>query len=93
MIPMRRLFTFMQRSLRSSRPVGREGFTVKEPAKEDTKDLQGYHCPCLKLSNELLLMIASFLDKEFQVLLSLSLADDSVPFSMAVSIYRYATSV
>ena len=62
----------MQRSLRSSRPVGRGGFTVKEPAKEDTKELQGYHNPCLKLPNELLLMIASFLDKEFQVLLSLS---------------------
>ena len=68
---MRRLFIFMQRSFRSSRPVGRVGFKVEEPAK-DTKDLQDYHNPFLKLPNELLLVIANFLDKEFQVLLSLS---------------------
>ena len=70
-IPMRRLFTFTQRSFRSSRPVGRVGFKVKELAK-GIKNLQGYHNPFLKLPNELLLMIANFLDKEFQVLLSLS---------------------
>jgi hypothetical protein len=69
---MCRLFTFMQRSLRSSLSVGRGGFPVEEPAKEDTKDPQGHHNPFLKLPNELLLMITSFLDKEFQVLLSIS---------------------
>jgi hypothetical protein len=63
-IPMRRLFIFMQRSFRSSRSVGRIGFKVEEPAKA-TKDLQYYHNPFLKLPNELLLVIANFLDKEF----------------------------
>ena len=86
-VPICRLFMFVQRSFRSSLPVGRVGFKVTEPA-EDTKDLQDYHSPFLKLPAELLLVIANFLDKEFQVLLSLScrqlraLLDSSLDLSL-----------
>lgn len=68
---MRRLFILMQRSFKSWCPFGRVGFQVEEPAK-DTNHIQHYHNPLFKLPNELLLVIANFLDKEFQVLLSLS---------------------
>jgi hypothetical protein len=68
---MRQLFLLMQRSFRSSRPVGRVGFGAEELAK-DTEDLQEHRNPLLKLPNELLLLVADCLEKEFQVLLSLS---------------------
>jgi hypothetical protein len=70
-IPMRRLFIFVQRRFRFSRPVGRVGFKVKEPVK-DIKVLQDYHSPLLDLPAELLLVIANFLEREFRILLSLS---------------------
>jgi hypothetical protein len=71
---MRQLFILLQRSFRSLRPVGRAGSEVEELAKDtkDTKDVQDHHNPFLQLPNELLLMIANSLDREFQVLLSLS---------------------
>jgi hypothetical protein len=65
---MRRLLILIQRTFRSSRFVERVGFPVEELA----KDIQDYRNPLLKLPNELLLVIANFLDKEFQVLLGLS---------------------
>lgn len=69
--PIRRLFRFIQRGFRSSCTVRRGGLNVQEPAK-DTKDLHDYSNPFLKLPNELVLLIADFLDQEFQALLSLS---------------------
>lgn len=68
---MGRLFMFLQRTFRPLRPVGTVGFKVEEPVK-DTEDLRDHQNPFLRLPNELLLVIATFLDKEFQVLLSLS---------------------
>ena len=53
------------------RSDGRVGFKVEELAK-DAKNIQDYHNPFLELPIELLLMITNSLDKEFQVLLSLS---------------------
>ena len=68
---MARLFMFLQRTFKSLRPVGTVGFKVEEPVK-DIEDLRDHQNPFLRLPNELLLMIATFLDKEFQILLSLS---------------------
>jgi hypothetical protein len=62
---------FLQRTFRPLRPVGRVGFKFGEPVK-DTKHSRDHQNPFLRLPNELLLEIATFLDKEFQVLLSLS---------------------
>src|SRR5277367_890741 len=83
MIRMRRLFISVRRSFRPVCPVGRVGFEVKELTKnaknakganstKSTKNLQDYHNPFLELPNELLLMITKFLEKEFQLTLSLS---------------------
>jgi hypothetical protein len=68
---MARLFKFLQRAFRPLRPVRTVGFRVEEPVK-DTEDLRDHQNPFLRLPNELLLIITTFLDKEFQVLLSLS---------------------
>jgi hypothetical protein len=49
------------------RPVGRAGSEAEELAK-DAKDIQDHHNPFLQLPNELLLMVANSLDRQFQVL-------------------------
>jgi hypothetical protein len=75
----------MQRGFRSSRPVGRVGFEIAEPAR-DTNNLQDYHNSLLKLPDELLLVIANFLDQEFQVLLSLSCKRLRVPLDSCLDL-------
>lgn len=68
---MRWLVTFLRRSSKISCPAEAGRSKVEEPA-SDAKDPQDDRAPFLNLPAELLLLIAEFLDKEFQVLLSLT---------------------
>lgn len=85
---MRQFFTLVRKRFTSSSPVGKPSFKVEAPV-TDTKHIQDQRNPFLKLPAELLLLIANLLDREYQVLLSLScrqlrvLLDSSLDLSLS----------